>query len=171
MTDIIAFISARLDERQAAAEAAQEVDPGPWTVRALPPEWPRMVSEAGSHSGHAAAVVVAADGGELWDTYDSDYGDAQHAMAVPTAQHVVLHDPAHVLAEVKAKRALVEDWRTYAEQHRRDDFDPAAASAWVTMNYILVTLAGVHRDHPDYAGDGVDNWTWPDDDPAWRVDA
>lgn len=75
-----------------------------------------------------------------------------------------------VLADVAAKRAVIEDWRTYAERHRRDDCDEAAGSAWAAVSNVLVTLAGAYRKHPDYAGDSVDDWTWPDDDPAWRVE-
>lgn len=95
--DIVAFLTARLDERQAAAEAAQAVDPGPWSVSA---------SDQGStneRSGHGAALVIAADEVALWDCEGSN----TLCMTAPTANHVASNDPARVLAHVKAMRQLL----------------------------------------------------------------
>lgn len=132
MTDITAFLAARLDEREHMARAVE----------------------------HAV--------GDQYDALMAAIGETHQLGMV--SLYWRSHDPARVLADVKAKRALIEDWRTYAERNRRDDCDEAAGSAWAAMSNVLVTLAGVHRYHPDYAGDSVDDWTWPDDDPAWRVE-
>lgn len=73
-------------------------------------------------------------------------------------------DPASVLRDVEAKRTLIEDWRIYADEVARDECDSEAGAAWAALCVALVTLAGVYREHPDYAGDDVDDWSWPDDE-------
>lgn len=86
MIGIVEFITARLDEDQADAEAAQAADPTPWSVKE-----------------QYAGDVAAADGVVLWD-YE---GIGSGYLTEPTAAHIARHDPARVLAEVKAKRAIV----------------------------------------------------------------
>lgn len=177
MSDIVAFLTARLNEDEAAAEAAQAVDPGPWTVEAVEPQrsymgggqW-EMRADTNWRPGHGAATVIAADTNPLWEPGSYTSVPGEQCMTVPTAQHVARHDPARVLREVAAKRELIEDWRDYAERVARDDCDEAAGSAWAALSNVLVTLAGIHREHPDYAGDDVDDWTWPDDE-ARQVNA
>lgn len=50
-------------------------------------------------------------------------------------------DPARVLAEVAAKRAIVEAYRHIIEP------DPVRRAA---LEFVCRTLAKVHADHPDY---------------------
>lgn len=79
MTDIVAFVKARLAEDQAAAEAAP---PSPWRAN---------VDE-----------LFAGDGTRLhWAEH------AASGMDEDAVVHIVRHDPARVLREVAAKRRLL----------------------------------------------------------------
>lgn len=132
MTDIVQFLSARLDEDQRAAEYDQQH------------------RDAGSEVRYASGA---------------DFTPALGRLLLD-----VQFNPARVLREVAAKRAIVEQWKQAAERNRRDECDEGAGAMWAALCYVLVSLAGVHDSHSDYAGNGVDDWQWPDDDPAWRVE-
>lgn len=96
MKDIVEFITARLNEREAAALAAHAVDPSPWRAD--------VDDESGTAERSAGfGLLVAADGVALWDCE----GSRLLCMTAPTARHVALNDPAYVLADVAAKRAIV----------------------------------------------------------------
>ncbi|MGW4426419.1 DUF6221 family protein [Streptosporangium sp. NPDC004631] len=84
MEDLIAFLGARLDEDVLVAIAAPR---GPWSWIA-PNGYPQRIT-------NPRAVVVA-------ETYCSP------RAPVRVADHIVRHDPARVLAEVAAKRQIIE---------------------------------------------------------------
>lgn len=131
---IVEFLTARLGEAEERATYAQTVISGDWD------DWEPIAHQ------------LPAD-----------------CRSVPNVDRLDQHlqynaDPAHVLREVKAKRDLIEYWQFSADEFAQDENDEAAGAAWATMNNVLVTLAGAHRTHPDYAGDDVDDWTWPDDE-------
>jgi len=59
------------------------------------------------------------------------------------AEHIARHDPARVLAECSAKRAIIA-----AHKRQENDDDPRA---WIVASEILLnTLAAVYKDHPGY---------------------
>lgn len=135
MTDIVEFLAARLDEDQADAEAAHA---GPW-VTDLDDEVDENVTDA---SGQIVAWVRA------------------RPATAATRAHIARHDPARVLAEVKAKREIVaqhsgthecpspEEWQLgYNTDHVTED-------ECMTLRY----LAAVDDQHSDY-------------NPAWNVNA
>lgn len=75
MNDLVVFLNARLDEREAKARASGGEDPKDWfTVGGL------------SDS----------------DAWNLDLADAEH---------IVANNPAHVLADVAAKRQIIEEHR------------------------------------------------------------
>lgn len=80
--DLVVFVRARLDEDEAAAGAAS---PGPWHVNAESDE------------------VLAVDGVTVAD----GFALSGRQLRVTTA-HIARHDPARVLAEVEAKRRIVD---------------------------------------------------------------
>lgn len=92
MTDITAFLAARLDEDEALAREAADRLSGQWFVGR---KW----------------NVYAVDDVEPQRFDESDdlvtYGDMKER-----SEHIARHDPARVLAEVKAKRRVLE--RHYA---------------------------------------------------------
>lgn len=68
----------------------------------------------------------------------------------PLAEHIARHDPARVLAECQAKRAVVAVCWT-PDPHTQ----PEAANGKCTECAVLYSLAQTYADHPDY-------------DEAWR---
>lgn len=110
---VIAFLRARIAEDEAAAKAASR---GPWTVN--DESYPDYVSDA----DHNQIIAGGRWGGEgsVFDT-EAD------------ALHVVRHDPARVLREVAAKRAIL-DWYEPGEH----------------PSMPLYALAEAYADHPDY---------------------
>jgi len=84
VTDIVAFIRARLDEDERIARASGHLDGHSWT-------------DSPVRSGFG--VVAGCDGGLC----ENDTADA-HLMHLATSTHIARHDPARVLREVAAKR-------------------------------------------------------------------
>jgi hypothetical protein len=119
MDELIAFVRARLDEDEAAAEKAAQRDGDTWQV------------------------------GLLWDDDDVHVDHGNRHVAGPlsreTGQHIARHDPARVLREVEAKRALLEGHdgvhRCEWGEHRGGEFGPCRQAT---------IIAAVWSDHPDY---------------------
>jgi hypothetical protein len=113
MTDLVAFVRACLDEDERVARAAT---PGPWRwEEPSGEEWPTydesLVSDGkmerfSEGDEYPASVLVG------WG-YDASGIEANQA----DRDHIARHDPARVLAEVAAKRAILE------RHHRRDSED------------------------------------------------
>jgi len=146
---IVEFLTARLDEREALARAAArgEEDPG-WQASILGTD-----GEVKTWRGEPVAVYSDAD------------DVATYPLDADVALFISYNDPAHVLADIAAKRAIVawcgERDQIYIgtmadnpELPKPSDFapghlrDPADAM-------VLRHLAAVDADHPDY-------------DPEWR---
>lgn len=121
MDDLAAFLKARLDEVEAAAMLAAKNDPAPWTM-----------AEFGELRNASGREVFGPGGYEavcFWDC---------------TAQFIAQHDPARVLREVEAKRAILG---AYESQRAARFNDPAVVDE---LRDVVQTLASVYRDHPDY---------------------
>lgn len=71
-------------------------------------------------------------------------------------QHIARHDPDRVLAEVEAKRRVVEDYERKLDNRRAHPDDLGSAGAFLALHGTVKLLAAVYADHPDY-------------DPAWRM--
>lgn len=108
--DLAEFLTARWDEEEAVARAAT---PGPWKWTGDYPqgtcphltEWsdhgPDLESTGASvtfASGEAAPALVITSSG-----YDASGLTIEDA----NADHIAYHDPAHVLADIAAKRAVL----------------------------------------------------------------
>jgi hypothetical protein len=85
---------------------------------------------------------------EVWSTPFSNPTAEQRA-------HIARHDPARVLAEVEAKRRIVERLGAYIES----EHEPEPEGLWEQMDHhawdTLYDLALPYADHPEY-------------DEAWR---
>jgi hypothetical protein len=110
MDDLIAFLRARLDEDAAAARRAGDSF--------------RQIGETG--------VIVATEGDRAEECASANWAGI--------AEHIVRHDPARVLAEVDAKRQII-DW--VLEWPMR----PHPPSS---VDGVLERLALPYADHPDY---------------------
>lgn len=139
---LVEFLTAQMDALAAAAEAAAELQGSRWT------------SARGLIVGSKPAVGKP-QGCDLWDS-ESGY----LAMERATAEHCALHDPAFVLADITAKRAIIELAQEATEIDRSLDLDRRVGwrdeSAEPCIgDLILRQLALPFADRPGY-------------DEAWR---
>jgi hypothetical protein len=149
---LVDFLRARLDEDEAVARAAT---PGPWqwwNLEGADMGWadngPRLETVArgprySDGSQGAATTVVSGWGHDAWGT----------SVEEPDAAHIARHDPARVLADVKAKRAIVEDYRELRRQASAMADGPMGETArnmYAGLTLALRHLASVYADHPDY---------------------
>jgi hypothetical protein len=122
---VIAFLEARIDEDEAALRAIEDSSE-PWRGQWVGDE---MNFSLRTRNGWSLARAVTVEGG----------------FPPGVLAHIARHDPARVLREVEAKRAILDEHAqipgdgvnfTFAEQNRAED--------------ILLALAAVYSDHPDY---------------------
>jgi hypothetical protein len=128
MSDLVAFLRARLDEDEAVARAA--VGRGVWDV--CTGEW--VTADVASRE---LVFAIVADGARTQAADLSMAWDADERRA-----HIVRHDPARVLAEAAAKRAILDALDLY-------EYEPEAAG----LRLAARCLAAVYAGHPDYRED------------------
>lgn len=131
--DMAEFLTARLDEDAQAARLCSGM--------------------------HLSTYLEGDDEGWAVESSDGDYGAIIGGQAL--AEHIARHDPARVLADVAAKRAILAD-------HHRTPMDPEwcdrcdtgeSLDNQVSADYpcpTLLALAQPYAEHPDF-------------DPAWSV--
>lgn len=128
MDDLVAFLRARLNEDERAAQSAA-------SVCGCHPEAPSWSFDDEATDGRIVLVDephprTRRKIGRRWNgSYEGLF----------MAQHVVRHDPARVLREVAAKRRIVDRYAWLREHGDTGD------AAWV-----LPLLALPYADHPDY---------------------
>ena len=142
MDDLTAFLTARLDEDEAAAKGAR---PAPWLLEEEtggfgPVAWISMPFGHGMPTGITGLTTFVPLGTK----------DAQ------TMRHIARHDPARVLREVAAKRTFLR-WFTSAEGeplYMLLDQTPEelgrGGGTVLRGEWILREMAAVYSDHPDY---------------------
>jgi Family of unknown function (DUF6221) len=137
--DLAEFLAARLDEDEAAAGAGARRVGMPWRAEPQP--------------GTPGGLVI------------DDLGLVGSTGGRYAAEHIARHDPARVLREVAAGRAILAehaatDWTAYGDRMCRrcvlDDDEPHDEPYhWLPFPCpTLRALAAAYSDHPDY-------------DPAW----
>jgi hypothetical protein len=140
---IVAFIEARLAEDKAAAKACPlehwEANGPPRDGRYIgPPEW-YLVGRVDAHTGH-----LLAEGSQIHDR--------DHVCLI----HAARHDPARVLRDVEAKRAILMRYETACRQADVAAVDGGGPEqqAWEKIAGALEldvrSLATVWSDHPEY---------------------
>lgn len=153
--DIVAFLTRSLDEdEQLARHAAHIAHEGGtrWVVgRARHVEGYEFVS---IHTAPPSVIEVAGSG----------FDDSGGIHGLVYAEHIVRHDPARVLADIAAKRAILADVipgvrslesDLAAEQGAPRDEDPAVT--YEDSNLLLRLLAAPYADRPGY-------------NPAWTIE-
>lgn len=156
--DIVGFLAARLDEDQASAEAWDEAER----------TWQQVGARNLRYDNGSGERVQSIDTGggqgllneQIW--VKRDYDGERTA-------HIARHDPARVLAEVAAKRAILAE-HTHGEAVQQDDNQKhdfgchtchADTHCGETMGYgwcqTVRLMDAVYADHPDFG-------------PAWRVE-
>jgi hypothetical protein len=128
--DLVQFLRARLDEDEALALEAPQ---GPWHIgNAVDPTKPCNV-----HTFPGARPV--ADG-----------------LNWLVAEHIARHDPAHVLAEVEAKRRIV-DLAAGMLAAAKGDSEVDHYGGLSAAEETLLLLARPFRDHPDFGPAWLEN--------------
>ncbi|MFE2712198.1 DUF6221 family protein [Streptomyces mirabilis] len=134
--ELVDFLRARLDEDEALAREAPQ---GPWQIgNAVDPTQPCGVYTF-------PGVRLVADG-----------------LNWLVAEHIAHQNPARVLADVEAKRALLDryeahHWHGPAAPTSPDPRDHAEETGACRTCITARILARVYRDHPDF-------------NPAWLED-
>ncbi|MFD8937309.1 DUF6221 family protein [Streptomyces sp. NPDC059578] len=119
--DLIVFLRARLAEDEAVARAAGAGLGPAWTYNCM-------------------CVIALAEG-------DQVATGSQDALEAERGDHIARHDPARVLREVEAKRALADDYERFVAERRRmmDGWD-----SYPEISPVLTAFAAIYADHPDY---------------------
>ena len=141
MSDLVAFLTARLDEDEAAAKAAPGSEWQAFTeddvagASVYDEQWLLLYPQRYSHDNKLSNKRGATGPRYIECTRDE------------LAAHIARHDPARVLREVEAKRRILAaelDCETFhGNCHQRDPEHPAHCPT-------LAALAGAYAGHPDY---------------------
>lgn len=123
---LVAFLSARLDECEAAAKAAQLRFPGPWD-QAVAPDSPLP-----------SAV-------SLYDSRDESVGVIRGSYA---AAHIVLNDPDHALRDIAAKRKILAEHKAVTKLAGLTGQE-LGFLGWY-REWVLKNFASVWSDHPGF---------------------
>jgi hypothetical protein len=153
VTDIVEFLTARLNEDKTAIKAMGAEGAGRWWVGqrfdgSLDPEGSTVFVDVRRSDG-LGYIHLGAPG----------------MLTGPTAMHIARHDPARVLAEVAAKRAILTLHSPENLEYVNTDGDDRTGTICATCDSLvgnwpcdtLKLLAAVYADHPDYKS-------------AWRVE-
>ncbi len=129
--NIVDFIEARIDEDEAAAQAAT-VGGGP--------KW-----AAAGEPGESGDLIDAEHGGFVaWNRDEHAFQNHEDAV------HIARHDPARVLRDCEAKRAIVQLYRDAWVQSTTGRGSREKAGAVFVIQAALFALAGAYSDHPNY---------------------
>jgi len=142
---LVEFLRARLDEDEQAATDAAESKDRSW----------RVATDVGDYVNMAVVTATAVE--KLQRGYDGSLLVSPGDYVVPCGKedgygagtdlaiHIARHDPARVLADVEAKRRIVESITTYAL------VPTAPLTPWHHHgSEVLRLLALPHVGHPDY---------------------
>lgn len=127
-TKVADFLMARIAEDEAAASLCRG------------PEW--TVEYAHQYEDGDWAETTLWGGGKALASFDDNFGG-------DPADHIARHDPARVLAECAAKRAIVERLKKDVDWYAQSDDSWAGGRAAAATDAIR-QLAVVYADHPDY---------------------
>lgn len=155
MDDLVAFLRARLDEEEQAARAAiAEDDPGRWEM--VDDHLNGSVSVLGQFArGAPLPPPTPTQCGDWYAIAEwSDRDGERPEGSVPYAEHIARWDPARVLAEVEAKRAIVDLLARQTAACPEDDWsvDGGIETAVLADNarYLLRLLVASYAEHPDF---------------------
>lgn len=137
MSDLIEFLCARLDEDEQIARAALCDDP-----RYLTDDEATADNGVWQTSTHPHDECVVRGAGIV--IYDEGGHTAEQA------RHIARNDPARVLAEVDAKRRILDAAEGSFDAYDEDPYDETRTADSSTFEWILRVLALPYADHPDY---------------------
>lgn len=137
--NIAEFLMARIEEDEQVARLAGHSPSERWIER----EEDRTLR---IDTGVESMGWEFGGGAGVWDCPDPDDDCGLYCSYAETeASHIARHDPARVLAECKAKRAIV-----YLHRIGDDPCDAHDANYGSIPCDTILTLAAIYRDHPDF---------------------
>lgn len=151
MTDLLAFLNARLDDDERVAREA--------VIRAHNGHRPHPeLSEW--HYGGDEVEYVSTPEMRAHPYFDPYYVTMDNEGLLPAVDekvgpHIARHDPARVLREVAAKRAIIESY-TGCRALLGTLGSPRSEGYVDGLGKAIEALASVYADHPDF-------------DPAWAL--
>jgi hypothetical protein len=128
MDELTAFVKARLDEDEAVAMNAQNILSGRWDI-----DTDGNVQDEDTGGGGSAYIACGPYGGGV------DEADAIH---------ITRHDPARVLREVAAKRAILAEHSAVTRLAGLTEQELGFLGRY--REWLLKNLAAVWSDRPDY---------------------
>lgn len=145
--EIVEFLTARLDEDEAAALAWPE-DQREWQYVGRR----NLIYDNGRHES-VAAIDVSNRPIDFWERIRVLRASAS------LAEHIIRWDPARVLREIEAKRRLIRAYVAATEltNSKIPPVRQAAKNQASALTFALRLAAMAYADHPDY-------------DTAWRVE-
>lgn len=164
MDDLIAFLRARLDEDEAVAREASRfqhddrpmtpggehwhwVEPDGDQVLTLDPVQDEYLNDGGRAALHSVEEYPT---GNPWTLPHMvlPYGEE---VRTTDAMHIARWDPARVLAEVEAKREILDEYLLWAEDDSRDyDQSRTAVERSAALEVVVKVLALPYAGHADY---------------------
>jgi hypothetical protein len=148
-TAILAFARARLDEDEAAANAAMKHTTGTWEVSAY--DVGRNSVDLGFKPVALPSMITVRNLGRRTGT---PYQDAL-LYDKGVAAHVARWDPVRVLAEIETKRAHLWWLERYIRDRPATNPDDQEYAALLALNNLKL-LAMTWKQHPNFK-------------PAWRI--
>lgn len=142
MDELIAFTRAQCDEDEAAAKKASSEHPA---QEAHDGRWQDVGDRQvryGNGAGETLRSVDTTGASGLWYEQISVRGDPDGHVA----GHIARHDPARVLRQVSAKRAIIERCERAINDHDAPYGDGTGALA----ESVLMELAATWSDRPNY---------------------
>lgn len=142
-SEIVEFLAARYDERERTAKAAT---PGTWSADSTG----TVCADADLEpDGNGGEILPPGGPSEVAECYRNERpGERGH-----NAEHMAANDPAFVLADLAAKRAILGLYEQACERVR----NPVSADAWQAarvgqfeLEQVLRALAMPFADHPEF---------------------
>lgn len=161
MSDLVTFLRACLDEDEAWARAACQAYPyatdqslpeggvhwrwvtgDEWETVALDPAVEEFVAEPGQPCHLATVEVWPTDRHPMPRTYDTEIVE----MDASAAGHIARWDPARVLAEVEAKRRILDRYEEAVTWYSENRSAPAGEvhGLWTAIKLLAVPYAADH---------------------------
>ncbi|HEY3261295.1 MAG TPA: DUF6221 family protein [Pseudonocardiaceae bacterium] len=129
MNDLITWLRAQLDDDERVTQACAEVYPAPWDM---------------SDRGHTA--LVRADEPDFRIVAELEQSSAIDGWLGERLEHIARWDPARVLAEVDAKRRILDMWAD-AQSAEFPDYWGGYATA---LDDVVRQLALPYADRPGF---------------------
>ncbi len=146
---LIEFLRARIDEYEAAARKAMPYGHGAWTY-VDGDRGPQVDLNPGE--GEALETWTREGSSSVWTCDDPDDGCQDVAASwAAEGEHIARWDPARVLAEIAAKRRIIDEYEQ-REREATSGIEQAKVFGYHATGLLIAIrlLALPDAEHPDY---------------------